>query len=295
MTPHNKAYLTSYKYHLKVEKGLSKNTIECYLLDLEQFFFYYDKKSENIEANDIINYLVSLQEVGISFKSIARKRSSIKSFFKFLEEEEISISVNFEAIPSVKPPKNLPHILSQREIFRLLDSLPLETALDYRNKAMFELMYASGLRISETINISIHDLFFDEKMIKVMGKGSKQRFVPIAGISMDYVKKYLQIYRYVLKKSKETDILFLNRSGKGLSRMGIWKILKKASIKANITTEMSPHTLRHSFATHLIEGGANLRTVQMLLGHSSINTTQIYTNVDLQHLIEEHHLYHPRG
>jgi len=169
----------------------------------------------------------------------------------------------------------------------------VDTALGMRNKAMFELMYASGLRISETINLSIHDIYWNERFVKVMGKGSKQRVVPIAQESFDFVRNYYENGRTNLKKNNETAVLFLNKFGRKMSRMGVWKIIQKISLEAGIKKHVSPHTFRHSFATHLLEGGANLISVQLLLGHASINTTQIYTNIDRNFIFEEYR-YHPR-
>ena len=180
-------------------------------------------------------------------------------------------------------------------MFKLLESIPTDNAQGLRNKAMLELMYASGLRISETIDLSIHDIFWEEQMVRVMGKGSKQRIVPVAEKSLDFMKKYNREGRPQLKKEKNTDHFFLNRFGNKISRMGVWKIIDKLCTEAGIRKHVSPHTFRHSFATHLLEAGANLRVVQMLLGHVSINTTQIYTNIDRKFIIEEHRLHHPRG
>ena len=295
ISPHNLALLNGFQYHLKVEKGLSPNSVESYYRDLRDFLLFVQKKTETIQTGDVINYFVNLQGIGISNSSIARKRSSIKSFFKFLKEEEIEISINLDDIPKIKYSQKLPDVLSVKEMFRLLDNIPTESMNGLRNKAMLELMYASGLRISEAINLSIHDVNWDEKVIRVMGKGGKQRVVPVAEISMEFVKRYFDVSRPLLKKEKNTDYFFLNRSGNKLSRMGVWKIIDNLSKKAGIKKHVSPHTFRHSFATHLLEAGANLRVVQMLLGHASINTTQIYTNIGTSFIVKEHRLYHPRG
>ncbi len=295
ISPHNLALLNGFQYHLKVEKGLSPNSVESYYRDLRDFLLFVQKKTETIQTGDVINYFVNLQGIGISNSSIARKRSSIKSFFKFLKEEEIEISINLDDIPKIKYSQRLPDVLSVKEMLRLLDNIPTESMNGLRNKAMLELMYASGLRISEAINLSIHDIYWDEEVIRVMGKGGKQRVVPVAEISMEFVKQYFNSARSLLKKEKNTDYFFLNRSGNKLSRMGVWKIIDNLSKKAGIKKHVSPHTFRHSFATHLLEAGANLRVVQMLLGHASINTTQIYTNIDTNFIVKEHRLYHPRG
>ncbi len=294
---HNRALLNRFRSFLKLEKGLSDNTIESYTNDLVQFMEDVDRDVETLTTEPIVNHLVYLQEIGLAFSSIARKRSTIVSFYKFLSEEDFSLQFNIESIPPVKPPKRLPEVLSKEEILEFLDALPLETPLQYRNKAMFELMYATGVRISEVIGASIHDIQWENHVLRVTGKGNKQRIVPIAGESLKYLRLYIDKYRLLLRREKHTDVLFLNRSGKGLSRMGVWKILREEAKKLGFKwwQKLHPHIIRHSFATHLLEGGANLRTVQLLLGHVSINTTQIYTNIDMQHIIEQHRLYHPRG
>ncbi len=293
ISSHNLAYLNSFQYHLKVEKGLSQNSVEAYYHEVSDFLCFTHKEAELISKKDVVNYFVNLQEIGILSSSIARKRSSIKAFFKFLKEESIEISLNFNEIPPIKYTQKLPDVLTIKEMNKLLDCISADTALGMRNKAIFELMYASGLRISETINLSIHDIYWNEKVVKVMGKGSKQRFVPIAQESFDFVRNYYENGRTSLKKGKETAVLFLNRFGRKMSRMGVWKIIQKISLEAGIKKHVSPHTFRHSFATHLLEGGANLISVQLLLGHASINTTQIYTNIDRNFIFEEYR-YHPR-
>jgi len=295
LTPHNQAYLHNFTFHLKVEKGLSPNTVESYLNDITNLLLTSNKKTEEINSNDIVNYFVSLQEIGISNASIARKKSSLKTFFKFLLEEEVPISLNIDEIPAIKISRKLPDVLSVREMLHLLDNIDTDNALGLRNKAMLELMYASGLRITEVLNLSIHDFFWNEEVVRVMGKGRKQRVVPVAENSLLFIKNYYQNGRSELKKDNETDIFFLNKFGRKLSRMGVWKIIEKLSLQAGIKKHISPHTIRHSFATHLLEAGANLRIVQELLGHVSINTTQIYTNIDRNFIIKEHRLYHPRG
>ncbi len=295
LSQHNRAILQNYQYHLKVEKGLSKNSIESYENDICNLFTQVKKDIEKITNKDIINFFVTLQEIGLTNSTVARKRSSIRSFLKFLIEEEVKISADVDDIPSIKPSQRLPDVLSVKQMLKLLDSIPTEKPTDMRNKAMLELMYASGIRISETINLSMHDVYWDDKVVRVLGKGGKQRVVPIAQQSLNYLKEYFDSARPMLRKDKSTDILFLNRFGNKLSRMGVWKVIDKITQEAGIDKHVSPHTFRHSFATHLLEAGANLRVVQMLLGHSSINTTQIYINIDNTFIIQEHRLYHPRG
>ncbi|MBT3756015.1 MAG: tyrosine recombinase [Candidatus Cloacimonetes bacterium] len=295
LSKHNRALLQNYQFHLKVEKGLSKNSIESYENDICNLLTQTDKDIEKITNKDIIDFFVTLQEMGLTNTTIARKRSSIRSFLKFLIEEEVGISADVDDIPSIKPSQRLPDVLSVKQMLKLLDSIPNQKPTDIRNKAMLELMYATGIRISETINLSMHNVYWDDKVVRVLGKGGKQRVVLIAQKSLTYLADYFNSARSVLRKDKNTDILFLNRFGNKLSRMGVWKVIDKITTEAGISKHVSPHTFRHSFATHLLEAGANLRAVQMLLGHSSINTTQIYINIDSTFIMQEHRLYHPRG
>lgn len=295
LSVHNESLLNSFLFFLKVEKGLSENSRESYQRDISDCLQFLDKDAQTIEAKDVIDFFIKLQETGLSAASIARKRSALKSFFDFLRSEEYKPALNFDEIPKIKYHHSLPDVLSVTEMQKLLDSIPTSDALGWRNKAMLELMYASGLRISETINLSVHDIDWQEKIVRVSGKGNKQRIVPIADMSFDFLHRYYRDFRDQLRKIKVTDILFLNKSGNRLSRMGVWKIIEKLSLDCGLKKHVSPHTFRHSFATHILEAGANLRVVQMLLGHSSINTTQIYTNIDRQYIIKEHKLYHPRG
>lgn len=295
LSRHNRALLQNYQYHLKVEKGLSENSIESYENDISNLLTQVEKNVEKITNKDIIDFFVTLQEFGLTNSTIARKRSSIRSFLKFLIEEEITISTDVDDIPSIKPSQRLPDVLSVKQMLKLLDSISTKKPTDLRNKAILELMYATGIRISETINLSIHEVYWDDKVVRVLGKGGKQRVIPIAQKSLNYLKEYYNSARSLLLKDKSTDILFLNRFGDKLSRMGVWKVIDKLTTDAGISKHVSPHTFRHSFATHLLEAGANLRVVQMLLGHSSINTTQIYINIDNTFIMQEHRLYHPRS
>jgi integrase/recombinase XerD len=292
---HNSSLLTSFSYHLQVEKGSSLNTISAYSSDLKDLLNYIQKPIEKIHENDVIDYMVTLQQMGMANSAISRKRSAVRAFFKFLKEEEIDFILDVDEVPAVKYSQKLPDVLSVNEMLKLLDSLNSDTATGRRNKAMLELMYASGLRVSEVINLTIHDIYWEEKIVRVVGKGNKQRAVPVAEESLQFVEQYYPQARGELAKEKETATFFLNRFGNKLSRMGVWKILEKSAKEAGIKKHISPHSIRHSFATHLLEAGANLRVVQLLLGHSSINTTQIYTNIDKSFIIKEHRLYHPRG
>ncbi|MCD4817378.1 MAG: tyrosine recombinase [Candidatus Cloacimonetes bacterium] len=292
---HNLAYFNNYKYYLKVEKGLSVNSIESYSHDVKEFLNFVLIDAEKIKSSEIINFFVSLQDIGLNSSSISRKRSSLKSFFGFLDEEEIELEVDFNDIPSIRSSHLIPDVLSKEEMEMILDSIETNTVLTIRNKAILELLYACGLRISELINLTIHDVYWEEKLVRISGKGRKQRIVPIASTSLIFLKKYNLSARNLLLKEKQNDVLFLNRFGNKLSRMGVWKIIDIIVRKNNIKKKVSPHTFRHSFATHLLEAGANLRVVQLLLGHASINTTQIYTNIDMRFIKTQHQKYHPRS
>lgn len=290
------AYLNNYKSYLKLEKGLSYNTINGYLSDIEKFLTEIEQNSNSITLSNIQDYFFNLVELRIADSTIQRKLSSLKGYFSFLVEEGNELSFALNKLPTIKKSKKLPLVLSVKEMKKLLNSIPTDGKLNARNKAILELMYACGLRVSELIEFSLHDIIWEQQLIRVVGKGNKQRLIPIFREALDYLDFYINHYRARLKKDKLTDIVFLNRSGKKLSRMGIWKIVKKLAHNAGLTKwkKIHPHSVRHSFATHLVENGANLRIVQTLLGHESINTTQIYTNISKSHLKKIYKKYHPR-
>lgn len=287
--------INSFIFYIKTEKGLAENSVESYRSDLTDFFDYCKKDPCSATNDDIMEFFSTLKEIGMENSSLARKRSVFRSFFTFLMEEELDINVEPNEIPSIKFRHNIPDILSVHEMLHLLDSITLNNKLDYRNKAMLELMYATGIRISEMTNLKLNDIFWEEHIIRVFGKGRKERHIPVAEQSLKFVEIYSRSYRPLLIKGRDEQFVFLNVRGSKLSRMGFWKILRQLALSAGIKKHISPHTIRHSFATHLLEAGANLRIVQTLLGHSSINTTQIYTNIDLTHIKENHRLYHPRA
>jgi integrase/recombinase XerD len=293
--PATTALLRSFLYHLKVERGMAANSIEAYERDISDFIGFVPQKVEDYLPDDMIRYLKVLQDLGMQDSSIARKRVAIKQFFDYLLVCDHAIQLDFDLVPKIKIGSYLPDTISVEEMKQLLDSLPMADSLSFRNKVMMELLYATGMRISELLGLTIHDLYRDQNMILVHGKGSKQRYVPYLNSLNPLLNTYLSVHRPSLLQLKQGDFLFLNRFGARLSRMGFWKILKQACLKAGIKHDVSPHTFRHSFATHLLEAGVNLRVVQSLLGHSSINTTQIYTHVDIRWLVETHRQYHPRA
>ncbi|MDD3049873.1 MAG: tyrosine recombinase [Candidatus Cloacimonetes bacterium] len=295
MNIHNQSLLNSFKAYLRVEKGLTDNTIENYLSDLKFFFDEIDQNAEKVENIEIVEYFSSLRKLGISDSTIHRKRSSLKAFFGFIEEEDFQISLSLNDFPDLRYSQKLPDFLTQSETKKLLDSLEETDELTIRNKAIIETLYATGIRVSELVNLTIHDVSEEEEIVRVFGKGRKQRAVPISFPTIQLLNVYISKSRSKLKNPDSDDSLFLNRRGGKLSRMSIWNILRDAVIAAGISKRISPHTLRHSYATHLIENGANLRIVQLLLGHVSINSTQIYTNIDQRFIRENYKKYHPRA
>ncbi len=269
--------------------------MDSYITDIQDFLLFARDDVSHISECDLTTYFITLQELGMVNTSLARKRVSIKQFFEYLSDQDVPIAIDFDKVPKIKLSKHLPDVLSVEEMFILLDSIPLESALEKRNKVMMELLYATGMRISELLGLSLHDLNMKDNVALVRGKGRKQRYVPFVNSVALLLDSYIHQVRPAILKFNNSDILFLNSRGSKLSRMGFWKILKAAVINAGIKKEITPHTFRHSFATHLLEAGVNLRIVQVLLGHSSLNTTQIYTHVDTKYLVETHRMYHPRA
>ena len=280
-----------YMNYLIIERQLSSNTIDAYKRDLYSFFNYVKKGYKHIDKKDIINYITSLD---IDPKSINRHIVTLKNYFNFLEKNSM-ININpCEDITGLKTKKSIPRVLSEEDIDKLLDIDP-KNAFEYRNKAMLELMYSSGLRVSELLNLNVNDIDFDLNIVRIFGKGSKERIMPINEIATSYLYEYINIYRKTLLKNKVNDILFLNSRGESLSRQGFFKILKEIAREKEINKELSPHTLRHSFATHLLNHGADLRSIQTMLGHENIETTQIYTHVSNNMVKEEYENAHPRS
>ena len=285
--------LNDYINYLSLERQLSTNTIDGYKRDLEDFYKYTDKKYKNIDKNDIINYISYLNKK-VGAKTINRHIVSIKNYFKYLERNNY-ISVNpCTDITGLKTPKKMPRVLSVEDIDKLLD-IDLKDAYSYRNKAMLELMYSSGLRVSELLNLTISNIDLDMNLVRIFGKGSKERIVPISDIATKYLFEYINIYRNTLVKNNITDLVFLNSRGNRLSRQGFVKILKEIALEKGIKKEISPHVLRHSFATHLLNNGADLRSIQTMLGHENIETTQIYTHVSNNYVKKNYEEAHPRS
>lgn len=274
---------------------MAANSVDSYGRDLKDFLGFIPKPVTSYIAPDLVSYFVTLQQIGLVNTSLARKRVAIKQFFLYLAKQDIETKVDFDLVPKIKVGQHLPDYLTVDEMFKLLDSLLLDTPLQIRNRAMLELLYATGLRISELLGLTIHDIIYPDKVILIRGKGSKQRYVPVLDNVLTLVAQYITQTRPVLLKFKKNDFVFLNKDGGKMSRMGFWKILQAAVLAAGLNKDVTPHTFRHSFATHLLEAGVNLRIVQTLLGHASLNTTQIYTHVDTRYLVETHRMYHPRA
>lgn len=285
--------INDYINYLKIERQLSNNTIDSYKRDLEDFYKFTNKSYKFITKDDVINYLGYLNNK-INPRSINRHIVSIKNYFKFLEKNNSIKSNPCDEITGLKTPKKLPKVLSEDDINKLLD-IELNDAFSYRNKAMLELMYSSGLRVSELLNLEVNNIDFNMNLVRVFGKGSKERIVPIDDIATKYLSEYISIYRNTLLRNKESDLLFLNSRGDKLTRQGFFKILKTIAREKGIKKELSPHTLRHSFATHLLNHGADLRSIQTMLGHENIETTQIYTHVSDNYIKENYEESHPRS
>ena len=281
--------IESYIDYLKYERKLSDNTLDSYEENLIMFDNYLNKKTSSITTDDIRDFLVTLN--GKSDRTRAHYITVLNNYFTFLLSEGIIKSNPCEEISQPKLSKKLPNYLTVEEIDELLD-IDLETPLDFRNKAMVELLYASGLRISELLNLKLNDISFDEDILKVVGKGDKQRIVPIGDVALEYLKLYINEYRSLILRSKNSEYLFINNNGNQMTRQGFFKILKKQCMLKGIKKEVSPHTLRHSFASHLLNNGADLRTIQELLGHSDISTTQVYTHL-INEKLKEDYKAHP--
>lgn len=291
--------LKDYKNYLRIERGLSANSIENYGYDVEKFIHYLEeheiKRSPiSTDAEDIKTFIYQLAKQ-VNERSQSRMISGLRGFFNYLVFEEYREDNPLDLIESPKLGRKLPDTLSTEEIDQLIAAIDLSKSQGERNRAILETLYGCGLRVSEVIELKISDLFFEEGFIKVTGKGDKQRFVPIN----EYTRKYINLYKDEVRvhqkidKSAE-DTLFLNRRGKGLTRAMIFTIVKRLAQKIDLKKNISPHTFRHSFATHLLENGANLRAIQQMLGHESITTTEVYMHVDNSHLRETIEKFHPR-
>ena len=294
------SYLESFLNHIALEKGLADNTTLSYEVDLKRYLGFLDsRKIASVEAIDlhvIQDYTELLSNLGLSASSVARNYSSIRTFHKFLILENITGKNPTELLETPRLARKLPEVLTVDEVIEILESPDIETSDGVRDRAMLEVLYGAGLRVSELIGLKIEHVFFDEELLRVLGKGSKERIVPVGAEALVWTKRYIAITRPMVAKGLESKSqLFLNRFGKPFSRMGIYNIVRKYVDLSGINKRVYPHIFRHSFATHLLENGADLRAVQEMLGHSDISTTQIYTHVNRQYLREEYKTFHPRG
>jgi integrase/recombinase XerD len=291
--------LDQFLHYLIVEKGLSQNTIEAYGHGLTRFLDHLRGKKiqdvREISKFDVQGFLLTLRKKNLNTKSIVRDLAAIRSFFRFLIQEGILETNPVEDLESPKVAKTLPEILSLKEIEEILEQPNLQTPLGMRDRAMLEMLYATGMRVSELTRLPTHQVNLEGGYVLLYGKGSKERIVPLGSEAMKWVALYLKGARGILSKGKESAFLFINRSGKEMSRQRFWKSLKDYAKKAGLHKRITPHLLRHSFASHLLERGADLRSVQMMLGHVDISTTQIYTHVSGEKLKKVHKQYHPRG
>ncbi len=293
------SFLDQFMNYLLVEKGLAANTLDAYGRDLARYVAFLGGEQIStpgqITPAPVLRFLTRLKQDGLSPRSRARALVSLRMFHKFLLAEGISANNPTALIEAPKSVRSLPHTLSMAEVDRLLLAPAGDDPLSLRDRAMFEVLYATGLRVSELVGLRWRDLQLDVGYLMAFGKRSKQRIVPLGEAAVGELRHYLTLGRPELDKDQGAAQIFLNRAGKGLTRQGFWKIIKRRALEAGILKDISPHTLRHSFATHLLENGADLRSVQTMLGHADISTTQIYTHVTRERLRKIHEQCHPRG
>lgn len=290
--------VTDYLNHLRAERGLSPNTVSAYRSDLQKFAAWAHSRDQAIEAvkpRDIASFLAHLRARGLSARSAGRAVHGIRGFFRFLVREEKLVEDPMENIRSPKPFKPLPRFLNRAQVEALLQAPDLSTPLGLRDKAILETMYASGLRASEVTHLKTENIDPDIGLLRIFGKGRKERLVPIGSSALAAILRYEQGGRPRLLKKKRTRELFLNHSGEGLSRMGLWLIVRRHALSVGVAHILTPHVLRHSFATHLLENGADLRALQAMLGHADISTTEIYTHVTRERLRQVFDKFHPRA
>ena len=293
------SYIKNYQSYLKIERGLSTNTIDNYSFDVERLCLFLDQNQMDVSpisiSEEVVQQFIYHVSKQVNARSQARIISGLKSFFNYLVFEDYRNNNPLELIETPKTGRKLPDTLSLEEIDALINAVDLSSIEGERNRAMLETLYGCGLRVSELVSLKISDLFFEEGFVKITGKGNKQRFVPIGNLTQKYIQLYKENVRsHVPVKKGFEDTLFLNRRGSQLTRAMIFTIIKDLAVKVNLNKTISPHTLRHSFATHLLENGADLRSIQLMLGHESITTTEIYVHLDRKFLTEVMNTYHPR-
>ncbi len=292
--------LTNYFNYLLIERGMAQNTLESYGRDLRRFVFFVEESKkiedlQDISPEVIVEFLTRIRDEGLAANSMNRSLAALRGFYKYLIREKIIEENPLANIELAKVWMKLPDTISKEEMKIILAQPGTQSDAAIRNTAMLELLYATGIRVSELINLTMNSINWQVGFLIVVGKGSKERIVPIGKIAYDCTRRYVEDIRPKLMQKKSTDVLFLNRFGRKFTRQGFWKIVVGYAKQAGLQKKVYPHTFRHSFASHLLEGGADLRTVQLMLGHSDISTTQIYTHVTRERLREIHEKYHPRG
>lgn len=294
--------IKGFKSYLKLERSLSENSVQAYIRDVKKLVQYFelqelDLKPENVEQKHIEDFLKWISELGLNARSQARILSGLKAFYKYMLMEDMLAITPTELLEAPKIGRKLPEVLDISEIQSLIDAIDLSKAEGERNKAMLETLYSCGLRVSELIGLQVSKLMLEEGFVVVVGKGDKERIVPIGSVATKHIKIYIERIRNHMPniKKESEDILFLNRRGAQLTRVMVFTIIKQLAEKVGLEKTVSPHTFRHSFATHLVEGGADLRAVQEMLGHESITTTEIYTHLDREYLRQAILDFHPRG
>lgn len=292
--------LEDYLRYAQVERGLSKNTVASYGQDLREYLSFLEQDQQDtweVDALEIDAFLARQRDLGKATSSVSRMISSLRKFYQWLLRQDIIEKDPLIKIDAPKKEKRLPLALSRQEVDKLLTMPDLEKKLGLRDRAILETLYATGMRVSELINLEMSNVHADLRLLKVLGKGSKERLIPISDVALSWIQKYDSNVRQaqILKNGQYTDIIFLNSHGRPMTRQAVWQIIKKYCQLAGITKNVTPHTLRHTFATHLLENGADLRVVQEILGHSDITTTQIYTNLTQKHIMEVYQKAHPRA
>ncbi|MES2766480.1 MAG: site-specific tyrosine recombinase XerD [Bacteroidota bacterium] len=295
-----KKSISDFATYVSLERGLAKNTLEAYRHDLETFARFLQElnveKFSSASTKDLTEFLKALEQLGLSATSRARYLSTLRTFYKFLFASGATNTDITETIELPKTERHLPETISIDDVLKMLDQPDANELSGVRDRAMLEVMYACGLRVSELCALKQRDILPDAEIVRIFGKGSKERIVPIGASALQWIATYQKTVRpHFLKKNTTDDILFLNQRGGAFSRMGVWKIVDKYARQAGLNVHVHPHLFRHSFATHLLEGGADLRAVQEMLGHSDISTTQIYTHIDREYIREVHRSFHPRA